>query len=85
MDDLILKVRWIGLPEAGNKRTGQSETEVECETRGGKDCEMKPECEEDEWIALRGENIHLEKKKRETNRENVRRRKLELKADGGRK
>lgn len=63
---------------------GQSETEVECETRGGKDCEMKPECEEDEWIALRGENIHLGEKK-ETNRENVRRRKLELKADGGRK
>lgn len=44
---------------------GQSEMEVECETRGGKDCEMKPECEEDEWIALLGENIHLGKKKRD--------------------
>lgn len=45
---------------------------------------MKPECEEDEWMALQGENTHLEKK-RETNRENVRWRKLELKADGERK
>lgn len=63
---MILKVRWIGLPEAENKWNGQREKEGECETHREKDCKMKSESERDGWIVLQGENTHL----RETNREN---------------
>lgn len=63
---MILKVRWIGLPEAENKWNGQRGKEGECETHREKDCKRKSESERDGWIVLQGENIHL----RETNREN---------------
>lgn len=61
LDDLILKVRWIGLPAAGNKWEGQSEAAARRESFGrfGK---MKPESEEDEWVASQAENICFKKK-----------------------